>query len=103
MPWSFTSPPIGYGHPNRKHVSQLRIRIELAEGAEVTEVALSFDGGEWVQKNVQVRFTDGGGRGTGTILVPVRPSRYETLRYRVSGVGAYKLTGVTIVTEESGK
>lgn len=102
MPWSLTSAPIGYALPNRKYVTQLRIRIELAEEATVDTVEISTDGDAFVEKNVNVHYTDADGKRTGTVLIPIRPRRCETFRYRLSGTGAYKLTGVTKVIEESG-
>lgn len=102
MPWSLTSAPIGYALPNRKYVTQLRIRIELAEEATVDTVEISTDGGAFVEKNVNVHYTDADGKRTGTVLIPIRPRRCETFRYRLTGTGAYKLTGVTKVIEEGG-
>ena len=103
MPWSLTSPPIGYEYPNRKRLYSLQIRIELGKEDELPTVELSLDGGEFKECRVRVNFTDGEGRRTGSILIPVSTCRCELLRYRVSGYGTYKLTGVTKVIKEGGK
>lgn len=103
MPWSLTSPPIGYEYPNRKRLYSLQIRIELGEKDELPTVELSLDGGEFKECRVRVNFTDGEGRRTGSILIPVSTCRCELLRYRISGYGTYKLTGVTKVIKEGGK
>ena len=103
VPWSLTSPPIGYAYPNRKRLSSLQIRIEIGEGDELPLVELSFDGGEFSECPVRVNFIDGEGRRTGTIFIPVLPGRCELFRYRISGNGTYKLTGVTKIFKESGR
>lgn len=103
IPWSLTSAHIGYNMPNRKYISQLRIRIELAEGATLDKVEISLDGGDFFEASAKVQFEDGAGRRTGTVLIPLRPRRCETFRYRLCGVGAYKLTGVTKRIEEGGR
>lgn len=101
MPWSFTTPRIGYGLPNRKYVSRVLIRLEIG-GAALPTVELSRDGGAWEALPCAARVGADGAR-TGSITIPIRPRRCESFRIRVSGVGAYKLTGITKYMEESGR
>ena len=101
MPWSFTTPRIGYGLPNRKYVSRVLIRLEIGDAALPT-VELSRDGGAWEALSCAARVGTDGAR-TGSITIPIRPRRCESFRIRVSGVGAYKLTGITKYMEESGR
>lgn len=101
MPWSFTTPRIGYGLPNRKYVSRVLIRLEIGDAALPT-VELSRDGGAWEVLSCAARVGADGAR-TGSITIPIRPRRCESFRIRVSGVGAYKLTGITKYMEESGR
>lgn len=101
MPWSFTTPRIGYGLPNRKYVSRALIRLEIGDAALPT-VELSRDGGAWEALPCAARVGADGAR-TGSITIPIRPRRCESFRIRVSGVGAYKLTGITKYMEESGR
>ena len=101
MPWSFTTPRIGYGMPNRKYVSRVLIRLEIG-GAALPTVELSRDGGAWEALPCAARVGTDGAR-TGSITIPIRPRRCESFRIRVSGVGAYKLTGITKYMEESGR
>ena len=101
MPWSFTTPRIGYGLPNRKYVSRVLIRLEIGDAALPT-VELSRDGGAWEVLSCAARVGTDGAR-TGSITIPIRPRRCESFRIRVSGVGAYKLTGITKYMEESGR
>ena len=101
MPWSFTTPRIGYGLPNRKYVSRVLIRLEIG-GAALPTVELSRDGGAWEALPCAARVGTDGAR-TGSITIPIRPRRCESFRIRVSGVGAYKLTGITKYMEESGR
>lgn len=101
MPWSFTTPRIGYGLPNRKYVSRVLIRLEIG-GAALPTVELSRDGGAWETLSCAARAGADGAR-TGSITIPIRPRRCESFRIRVSGVGAYKLTGITKYMEESGR
>ena len=101
MPWSFTTPRIGYGLPNRKYVSRVLIRLEIGDAALPT-VELSRDGGAWEALSCAARVGADGAR-TGSITIPIRPRRCESFRIRVSGVGAYKLTGITKYMEESGR
>lgn len=101
MPWSFTTPRIGYGMPNRKYVSRVLIRLEIG-GAALPTVELSRDGGAWEALSCAARVGTDGAR-TGSITIPIRPRRCESFRIRVSGVGAYKLTGITKYMEESGR
>lgn len=101
MPWSFTTPRIGYGLPNRKYVSRVLIRLEIGNAALPT-VELSRDGGAWEALSCAARVGTDGAR-TGSITIPIRPRRCESFRIRVSGVGAYKLTGITKYMEESGR
>lgn len=101
MPWSFTTPRIGYGLPNRKYVSRVLIRLEIGDAALPT-VELSRDGGAWELLSCAARVGTDGAR-TGSITIPIRPRRCESFRIRVSGVGAYKLTGITKYMEESGR
>ena len=101
MPWSFTTPRIGYGLPNRKYVSRVLIRLEIG-GAALPTVELSRDGGAWEVLSCAARVGTDGAR-TGSITIPIRPRRCESFRIRVSGVGAYKLTGITKYMEESGR
>lgn len=101
MPWSFTTPRIGYGLPNRKYVSRVLIRLEIGDAALPT-VELSRDGGAWEALPCAARVGADGAR-TGSIAIPIRPRRCESFRIRVSGVGAYKLTGITKYMEESGR
>ena len=101
MPWSFTTPRIGYGLPNRKYVSRVLIRLEIGDAALPT-VELSRDGGTWEALSCAARVGADGAR-TGSIIIPIRPRRCESFRIRVSGVGAYKLTGITKYMEESGR
>lgn len=101
MPWSFTTPRIGYGLPNRKYVSRVLIRLEIGDAALPT-VELSRDGGTWEALSCAARAGADGAR-TGSITIPIRPRRCESFRIRVSGIGAYKLTGITKYMEESGR
>lgn len=101
MPWSFTTPRIGYGLPNRKYVSRVLICLESG-GAALPTVELSRDGGAWEVLSCAARVGTDGAR-TGSITIPIRPRRCESFRIRVSGVGAYKLTGITKYMEESGR
>ena len=101
MPWSLTTPRIGYGLPNRKYVSRVLIRLEIGDAALPT-VELSRDGGAWEVLSCAARVGTDGAR-TGSITIPIRPRRCESFRIRVSGVGAYKLTGITKYMEESGR
>ena len=101
MPWSFTTPRIGYGLPNRKYVSRVLIRLEIGDAALPT-VELSRDGGAWEALPCAARVGTDGAR-TGTIAIPIRPRRCESFRIRVSGIGTYKLTGITKYMEESGR
>lgn len=101
MPWSFTTPRIGYGLPNRKYVSRVLIRLEIGDAALPT-VELSRDGGAWEVLSCAARVGTDGAR-TGSITIPIRPRRCESFRIRVSGIGAYKLTGITKYMEESGR
>ena len=101
MPWSFTTPRIGYGLPNRKYVSRVLIRLEIGDAALPT-VEISRDGGAWEVLSCAARVGTDGAR-TGSITIPIRPRRCESFRIRVSGVGAYKLTGITKYMEESGR
>lgn len=101
MPWSFTMPRIGYGLPNRKYVSRVLIRLEIGDAALPT-VELSRDGGAWEVLSCAARVGTDGAR-TGSITIPIRPRRCESFRIRVSGIGAYKLTGITKYMEESGR
>lgn len=101
MPWSFTTPHIGYGLPNRKYVSRVLIRLEIGDAAMPT-VEFSRDGGAWEALSCAARVGTDGAR-TGSITIPIRPRRCESFRIRVSGVGAYKLTGITKYMEESGR
>ena len=101
MPWSFTTPIIGYGLPNRKYVSRVLIRLEIGNAALPT-VELARDGGAWETLPCTAR-TNAGGEKNGSIVIPIRPRRCESFRIRVSGVGAYKLTGITKYMEESGR
>ena len=101
MPWSFTTPRIGYGLPNRKYVSRVLIRLEIGDAALPT-VELSRDGGAWEALPCAARVGTDGAR-TGSIAIPIRPRRCESFRIRVSGIGTYKLTGITKYTEESGR
>lgn len=101
MPWSFTTPRIGYSLPNRKYVSRVLIRLEIGDAALPT-VELSRDGGAWETLPCAARAGADGAR-TGSITIPIRPRRCESFRIRVSGVGAYKLTGITKYMEESGR
>ena len=101
MPWSFTTPRIGYGLPNRKYVSRVLIRLEIGDAALPT-VELSRDGGTWEALSCAARAGADGAR-TGSITLPIRPRRCESFRFRVAGGGAYKLTGITKYMEESGR
>lgn len=101
MPWSFTTPRIGYGLPNRKYVSRVLIRLEIGDAALPT-VELSRDGGAWEALSCAARVGTDGAR-TGSIAIPIRPRRCESFRIRVSGIGTYKLTGITKYMEESGR
>ena len=101
MPWSFTTPRIGYGLPNRKYVSRVLIRLEIGDAALPT-VELSRDGGAWEALPCAARVGTDGAR-TGSITIPIRPRRCESFRIRVSGIGTYKLTGITKYMEESGR
>lgn len=101
MPWSFTTPRIGYGLPNRKYVSRVLIRLEIGDAALPT-VELSRDGGAWEVLPCAARVGTDGAR-TGSIAIPIRPRRCESFRIRVSGIGTYKLTGITKYMEESGR
>ena len=101
MPWSLTTPRIGYGLPNRKYVSRVLIRLEIGDAA-LPIVELSRDGGAWEVLSCAARVGTDGAR-TGSITIPIRPRRCESFRIRVSGVGAYKLTGITKYMEESGR
>lgn len=101
MPWSFTTPRIGYGLPNRKYVSRVLIRLEIGDAALPT-VELSRDGGAWEALPCTARVGTDGAR-TGSIAIPIRPRRCESFRIRVSGIGTYKLTGITKYMEESGR
>ncbi len=101
MPWSFTTPRIGYGLPNRKYVSRVLIRLEIGDAALPT-VELSRDGGAWEALPCAARVGTDGAR-TGSIAIPIRPRRCESFRIRVSGIGTYKLTGITKYMEESGR
>lgn len=101
MPWSFTTPRIGYGLPNRKYVSRVLIRLEIG-GAALPTVELSRDGGAWEALSCAARVGTDGAR-TGSIAIPIRPRRCESFRIRVSGIGTYKLTGITKYMEESGR
>lgn len=101
MPWSFTTPRIGYGLPNRKYVSRVLIRLEIGDAALPT-VELSRDGGAWEALSCAARVGTDGAR-TGSITIPIRPRRCESFRIRISGIGAYKLTGITKYMEESGR
>lgn len=101
MPWSFTTPRIGYGLPNRKYVSSVLIRLEIGDAALPT-VELSRDGGAWEALPCAARVGTDGAR-TGSIAIPIRPRRCESFRIRVSGIGTYKLTGITKYMEESGR
>lgn len=99
MPWSLTSPPIGYNLPNRKYVSRILIRIMYTGAIPVFEISL--DGRDWEPCALNAYATAQGVR-TGTLSAPIRPRRCESFRYRVSGAGTYKLTGITKYIEESG-
>lgn len=99
MPWSLTSPPIGYTLPNRKYVSRILIRILYTGEMPVFE--LSLDGKDWEICALNA-YTTAEGMRTGTLSAPIRPRRCESFRYRVSGAGTYKLTGITKYIEESG-
>lgn len=101
MPWSFTTPRIGYGLPNRKYVSRVLIRLEIGDAALPT-VELSRDGGAWEALPCAARVGTDGAR-TGSIAIPIRQRRCESFRIRVSGIGTYKLTGITKYMEESGR
>lgn len=101
MPWSFTTPRIGYGLPNRKYVSRVLIRLEIGD-ATLPTVELSRDDGVWETLSCAARVGADGAR-TGSITIPIRPRRCESFRIRVSGIGAYKLTGITKYMEESGR
>lgn len=99
--WSLTTPIIGYGLPNRKYISKVLVRMELG-GAELPKVELSRDGGAWEVLPCSA-YRNAAAERTGSMTIPIRPRRCETFRIRLSGKGAFKLTGITKQIEEGGR
>lgn len=99
--WSLTTPIIGYGLPNRKYVSKVLVRMELG-GDELPKVELSRDGGAWEVLTCSA-YRNAAAERTGSMTIPIRPRRCETFRIRLSGTGAFKLTGITKLIEEGGR
>ena len=80
---------------NEKYVSMFKIRIWLAENAEMT-LEMQYNGGEW--ENMGTRT----GNSLGTFQLPVIPRRCDHVRYRLSGTGGVRIYSVSRIMEVGG-
>lgn len=91
--WEAESGIMYYQFTNRKYISRFNVRIQMEEGAEM-DVYIEYDSsGQWVR---QGRIKQ---KGTGTVLLPVRPRRCDHLRIKLTGRGEFRLFSIAKVIE----
>lgn len=91
--WSATSGIMYWQYTNRKYISRFNLRLSMEEGAEL-DIYVEYDSsGQWErQGRVQQK-------GTGSVLVPVRPRRCDHLRIKLEGKGEIRLFSIAKVIE----
>ncbi len=94
IPWMAETGALGLHTPDRKYVIRLTLRLQMAQGAEMTLWG-KYDEGNW-EKLAELR-----GDRKRIITLPIRPKRCDTLRLRAEGVGETKLLSAH-VTETKG-
>ena len=86
---------LGLHTPDRKYVIRLTLRLQMAQGAEMTLWGKYDEGSVW-EKLAELQ-----GSRKRIVTLPIRPKRCDTLRLRAEGVGETKLLSAH-VTETKG-
>lgn len=91
--WEMETGILYYAYPDHKYVSRYDVRLTMEQGA-AARIWMEYDSsGEWIPSGrVQQR-------GTGTVVVPVRPRRCDHLRMRLTGTGAVKVYSIARTLE----
>ena len=81
-----------YEQPNHKYVTRYQFRLRLPPGSTL-RLYLQYDSdGEW--------HYGGEVTGIGSCVLPVKPRRCDHLRFRLAGVGSFKLFSIARVLEQ---
>ena len=85
VPWYAESGMLYYYYPDQKYLSRYTVRLWMPEGSEL-ELFIEYNStGVWEHKG-KIKF-----KGTGTILVPIRPRRCDHLRLKFVGKGPVRI------------
>ena len=96
IPWSATFGLFGTDYRGQKYLSRFNIRMYIEPGSEA-KLEIQYDGhGEWHDQGRIV------GRHLSTVMVPVRPRRCDTLRFRISGHGEVRIYSISRTLEVGG-
>lgn len=92
--WMAESGVQHYEQPNHKYVTRYQFRLRLPPGSTL-RLYLQYDSdGEWHYGGEVT------GSGIGSFVLPVKPRRCDHLRFRLAGVGSFKLFSIARVLEQ---
>lgn len=82
-----------YQYPDKKYISRFNLRLWMEERAEM-EVYIQYDSNGIWQYIGKLQ-----NKGTGTVMLPVRPRRCDHMKIRLSGKGEFKLFSISKILE----
>ena len=80
---------------NEKYISMFKIRMSMAEGAEMT-LYIRYDNGKWEKMGTRK------GTGLGTFVLPVVPKRCDHIRFLLMGEGDMTIYSISRIMEVGG-
>lgn len=93
--WSMETGLLYYEYPDKKYVSRYDIRLRMDEGA-TANIFIQYDAsGTWEANGTLHRTYTG----TGTVTMPIRPRRCDTLKMKISGSGRVKILSIARTLE----
>ena len=96
VPWSATFGLFGTDYRGQKYLSRFDIRIYIEPNHEA-KLEIQYDNSnEWISQG-RIR-----GKNLGTVMIPVRPRRCDTLRFRISGTGEVRIYSISRLMEVGG-
>lgn len=91
--WYAESGIMYWQYTNRKYISRFNVRVAMEAGAEL-DIYIEYDSSKRWERQGRVQQ-----KGTGTVMVPVRPRRCDHLRIKLEGKGEIKLFSIAKVIE----
>ena len=91
--WSMETGILYYEYPDKKYLSRYDVRLYMGPAA-TAKIYLEYDSNnKWIESgNVHIK-------GTGTVVVPIRPRRCDHLRMKLEGTGEVKVLSIARTLE----